>query len=221
MSVDVAVLAGASAPASYEMRAGGWVWPVADVGGWANAMTHASSIERVVSRCNQRRAVIQAGGNCGVWPALLATHFDRVYTFEPDATAWHALVRNVPAANVYAYRAALGNGRRLVGVASNPGHGPDNCGAVQVRGEGHIPTLMIDDLAISDVDLVWLDVEGYEWFALMGGVNTIRRCKPVIVLERNGLEKGYGVPDEYLTQWLQQYGYVQVDRQGRDVVYKC
>jgi hypothetical protein len=31
--------------------------------------------------------------------------------------------------------------------------------------------------------LIHLDIEGYEYFALLGAVNTIKKCKPVIVVE--------------------------------------
>jgi hypothetical protein len=35
----------------------------------------------------------------------------------------------------------------------------------------------------NDVDFIKIDIEGYEWFALQGAANLIRRCKPSLMVE--------------------------------------
>jgi hypothetical protein len=41
----------------------------------------------------------------------------------------------------------------------------------------------LDDLELSNVSIMKIDVEGYEMEALAGGLQTILKCKPVIILE--------------------------------------
>jgi len=43
--------------------------------------------------------------------------------------------------------------------------------------------LKIDDLNLSICDLIHLDIEGFEKFAILGAIDTIVKCKPVIVIE--------------------------------------
>lgn len=48
-----------------------------------------------------------------------------------------------------------------------------------------VPTVTIDSLGLSDLTLLQLDVEGHEFPALVGAAETIRRCRPILVLEDN------------------------------------
>lgn len=41
----------------------------------------------------------------------------------------------------------------------------------------------LDSLELQKVDFIKIDVEGYEYFVLQGGLNTIRKFKPQIILE--------------------------------------
>jgi hypothetical protein len=47
-----------------------------------------------------------------------------------------------------------------------------------------------------------LDIEGYEYHALRGAVETIRRCRPVIQLELKGIGDQYGMPESETDVWL-------------------
>jgi hypothetical protein len=43
----------------------------------------------------------------------------------------------------------------------------------------------IDDLNLPSCDLIHLDVEGYEAAALQGAIETIKKFKPVVIIERD------------------------------------
>jgi hypothetical protein len=99
--------------------------------------------------------------------------------------------------------------------------GKDNFGGFRCLEGGHIPILRVDDLALPHCDLMMLDLEGYELFALKGALNTITRCKPVIVMEDKGCSKVFGYEKGRVEQWLaQNAGYKTLKRfhGGRDVV---
>ena len=127
-------------------------------------------------------SVIHAGGNIGIYALEFAKRAKNVYVFEPANENFTALSLNCARVeNIFAYKAALGNTNTPVQVF-NPA--PDlQCGAWQVKDNGNIPTLTIDNLGLNDVSIIHLDIEGYELFALKGAENTIKRCKPLLAFE--------------------------------------
>lgn len=170
----------------------------------------------------RRRTAIQAGGNLGLFPKRLAEEFARVYSFEPDAKLHACCVNNAPEKNIHHIQAALGSDRSPVamhgGRRDNSGRASHE-GLTHVVGAGKIPQILIDDLKLGDVDLIYLDIEGYEHRALVGAVDTIARCRPMIVVEINGTGRHYGVTSEETRQWITQRGYVRVFRQNSDEGY--
>jgi len=124
---------------------------------------------------------IQAGGAMGMWAKRLAQVFGRVYTFEPTPQSFHCLNVNCPEENIIKMQAALGNKPCLVKMAYH--EKPDNYGAYMAHPGGIIPTLTIDCLDLDQLDLLMLDIEGHELWALQGAANTIDKFKPVIVVE--------------------------------------
>ena len=67
---------------------------------------------------------------------------------------------------------------------------PGNCGAIRLEYTeviSDIQVVQLDSYNLSNLDLLWLDIEGIEVKALMGAYNNIHYFKPVIVIENNGL----------------------------------
>jgi hypothetical protein len=82
-----------------------------------------------------------------------------------------------------------------------------------------LPVLTIDGWGLQECDLIALDVEGYEWPALKGAVETIVRCRPLLVIETKGHGKRFGYTDAEMNDWIQGLGYRLVERVGRDNVW--
>jgi FkbM family methyltransferase len=123
---------------------------------------------------------LQAGANWGYWPARMALIFDRVYTFEPDPACFVCTCANTANfENVYRYQAALGNGPAFIDLKRDT----DTTGNQIVDGKGPLPTLRIDDFGFEELDLIYLDIEGQELNALKGALETLERCKPVVIYE--------------------------------------
>lgn len=164
--------------------------------------------------------VIQAGGNCGVWPLALSPLFERVYTFEPDPLNFRALRYNTSAfPNIEARNVAIGAGRGLVSMKLAP-HELDNCGAAFVELGGDIPCVRVDDLKLQCIDLIYLDIEGFEIPAMQGMSETIDRCRPVIALEDKGLSERYGWRQGDAVRWLEGKGYTVAERVHKDVIFR-
>ena len=163
------------------------------------------------------KACVQAGGNVGVWPKYLSQRFETVYTFEPDHENFQCLMQNAPEANIVKIQGFVGHERRLVGIERVEG----NCGAHQLDGNGELPMFRIDDFEFQHCGLIQLDIEGMEYWALNGAMETIRRCKPVVMVEDKGLSERYGVRTGEVRWLMKTLGYEFVMRRHRDDIFKC
>ena len=184
----------------------GWLWPVTDFACWDWLQKEKDLPDKIFKTCNNNRVVVQAGGNCGFYVKRYAELFDRVYTFEPDPQNFFCLSQNVENGNVIKFQACLGDTHQLVGLT----HKKANVGVGRVEGQGIFPTLKIDDLNLEVCDLIHLDVEGFELFAINGAIETLNRCSPVIALEWLDHNQHYNVTAEKLLQTLNDHGYKEV-----------
>jgi hypothetical protein len=76
-----------------------------------------------------------------------------------------------------------------------------------VKGEGDIPMITLDSLALDEVDFIKADCEGFELFALRGAVDTILRCKPVIIVEQKpGRAQKFGLLETEAVTFLEDLG---------------
>lgn len=167
----------------------GFYWDANDVGAWWGPLNDWNTGHReVVERIKKRGTVLQAGGNCGLYPVLLSKYFDRVITFEPDESNYEILVKNLEhhkIENVAAFNFALGETSRIAGLTKGP---KDNVGMHRIDdgpGAAQVPMSAIDSMfgTEGEIDFIWLDIELYELPALKGAVETIKRAKPLLMLE--------------------------------------
>lgn len=180
------------------------------------------NLDQAIALTPGRRCAVQAGGNLGLFPKRLAEDFDRVITFEPDARLYSMLKRNAAESNIEAHRLALGASAGSVSLSSRRRDGsgrPSHEGLTHVAGDGAIPRIRLDDMHIADCDLLYLDIEGYELFALMGAEQTILRCRPIIGVEVNRNIGFYGQTADQLREWITSRGYRLCFSLNSDEVY--
>jgi FkbM family methyltransferase len=194
----------------------GWLWPVNDTMCWEWLQNEKDNPDLVAAYCREKRVIVQAGGNCGFYIKPYAALFETVYTFEPDPQNFYCLINNVDEQNVIKIQACLGNEHKLVGMKVKQ----KNAGVSRVsEWPGGYPTFMIDDLALEVCDLIHLDIEGYEFFALQGAVETIKRCKPIIALEWLSHGSLYNVKESTILAWLEDLGYKNIGKVYNDMVF--
>ncbi len=180
---------------------GPWYWPKDDHGAWDGPVSDWKSHKATIEFLKERRTVIQAGGCCGLYPALLSDMFEKVLTFEPDRQNYHFLNINCQGKNnISSYPFALGAEDKHVSMNNSD---RTNVGTHSVNDEpGEVLMMKIDGFLYDDeiIDLIWLDLEGYEYNALLGAVETIKVHKPMIGVERASGEVitllsdlGYGI----------------------------
>lgn len=181
-------------------------------------------VDKAAQYCRQRKAALQAGGAWGVWPLRLrALGFEKVYTFEPDPDNFQCLSENTKHdPGIMCWNFALGNHFGFAHIERDEDR-KTNAGAgyVSLHVDGPIVVQTIDDMPLDRLDLLCLDVEGFELFALRGAYDTIMHFRPVIMAESKLLPQmaSYGVGKEDALDYLKNVcGYRQVDRRGRDSI---
>lgn len=189
------------------------LWPEADIVGAAGILSHARKhFPAVMEFLKFRGRAIQAGGNVGVYPIHLARWFDEVHTFEPELENFRCLELNTRGnRKIHASNLCLGDGVSIDLKQAVPG----NCGTFRPEAGKSMQTTRIDDLDLGAVDLIWLDVEGYETEVLRGARETIRRDRPALIFESIGL----GDPPRVLAESM---GYKYATRiKNDDVMLPC
>lgn len=163
----------------------------------------------------KRGVAIDGGAHRGIWTRLLADKFEKVYAFEP----WTDHFIQIPDLdNVTKINCGLGQEIGTFLMID----GPDNTGqthfAAAIKEGAGAAVIRLDNLDL-DVDFLKLDVEGYELFALQGSVETIKRCKPAIMVEMNGLSERYGYSDDELRTYLSDLGYREAGKWNKDYLF--
>jgi len=129
--------------------------------------------------------------------------FSKIWAFEPNPESYRcAQVTMIINAidNVELLQAGLGEKTSKVKILTKDKKGTSLGGSStiidEIDGGGtveEIRIVAIDDIVPDDRDIsiIQLDIEGYEQQALMGAVETIKRCRPILILEDDSnLTKG-------------------------------
>ena len=164
----------------------GWWYPEADRGLFGHRHTVKTLREEVYPLLPSYRTAVQAGGAVGEWATDMARWFERVITFEPNPELFACLQKNIDGIKqIYAYYGGLGDEKQQVAVG-NP-EKDWNFGSYYVGGaevtENSPFTYNVDEFQLDDVDLIFLDVEGFELYALYGAEKTIQMWHPAVVVE--------------------------------------
>lgn len=128
------------------------------------------------------RTAVDIGGHCGTHSYNLAQRFEKVHAFEPVVEHQRCFAMNVTAANVMLHPCALGDREDMIAIATTNGSSGDS----HVSGSGDIPMRTLDSFGLDEVDFIKIDVEGAEELVIRGGLETIRRCRPVMLVEQKG-----------------------------------
>jgi FkbM family methyltransferase len=138
--------------------------------------------------------VLDVGANIGTHTVPLANAvggLGQIHAFEPQRLSFQLLCTNVALNsldNVFAQHAALGTEPGFATVPVLPFDEKANLGNLNI--EGHevgeqVPMRTIDGLMLSRIDFIKIDVEGMEEKVLGGGLDSIKRHRPILYVENN------------------------------------
>lgn len=164
----------------------------------------------------RRRFAIDVGAHVGSWTRAMASDFAEVCAFEPHPENFECLQENTRGLNVSLVGAAVGESNGQCDMAKHA----DNSGCWRVIHGAGVNIVSIDSFSFGHVDLLKIDVEGYEGSVVRGASKTIYEWEPVIVFEDNGLgPKFYG--DAWIDpkHVLRDLGYRRRERINKDEVW--
>ena len=174
-----------------------------------------------------RKLAVDGGAFVGKWTINLAKVFDRVIAFEPQS-AYAEKLRLLQMPNVEVFNSALmdrsGRGRFIVPPRSSGKPATDKSTTVIRDNAGEVVIVRLDDIALKSCGLIKLNVEGCEALALEGARRTIKRFRPVVIMEEASDKK---LPDPYkgapnrAIAILKASGYRLVTRTGNDSLWKA
>jgi beta-1,4-mannosyl-glycoprotein beta-1,4-N-acetylglucosaminyltransferase len=141
--------------------------------------------------------VIEGGAHIGTHTVTLATMAKKIYAFEPYPSSNNLLNININLnnlKNVTTFKKGLSkevgsthydwdlqNNPGASGLADNPIGSP--VWGAPPKNKINVELTTIDLLNLDRLDFIKLDIEGYEEFAIKGGINTILKFKPIILME--------------------------------------
>ena len=148
---------------------------------------------------------LDIGANVGLWSRDMAEQFDQVIAFEPVSDFRACYEKNVDMSKVDMRAHALGNETTKINMVITPENTGHSHVDVNSMGDGTIDMFRLDDLDLPKFDYCKIDCEGYEENILLGGKETFKKYKPIVVIEQKGHED-VGFNSEYealghLTRW--------------------
>jgi FkbM family methyltransferase len=181
------------------------------------AAAQAAMIRQAIRFCTRRRTAVDAGAHIGLTALALSDRFERVYAFEPVPENFLCLSANVDI-GVSTHNVALGSHSGECSM-EQPG---ENSGCWSARPGSGTRIEPLDSFELENVDFIKIDVEGFEGEVLQGAVDALKRCRPVVLFESNGLgRKFFGESWVDPATVLEPLGYRKATQIQKNEVWTC
>lgn len=180
------------------------------------SFTQNKCLDKFILYCNNQNLqfnhILDIGAWVGTWTMAMNKFCGRIVAFEPDPLHYQCLVKNVPE-DVETHQLAVGNDDKMVSLSDD-----DFTQAKRVVGDGNIPMVTVDGLGLTDIDMIKIDVEGYEMEVLKGAEKTLKNLK-YLMIELNNNTKKYGSSNTDVEKYLRKLGFRQLLKVWPDVVW--
>lgn len=180
--------------------------------------TQNKCLLKFLDYCNSQhkkfRTVLDIGAWCGTWAKAMEPYAKRIVAFEPDATHFECLQRNCTI-NCDPRKEAVGAEIKGISLTED-----DFTQAKRIDKDGPIRMTTLDSLDYKDVDLIKIDVEGYEMQVLKGAEKTLGGVQ-YLMIELNNATKKYGSSNIEIEKYMTSLGYkVLIDHWPDKVFYR-
>jgi len=131
--------------------------------------------------------LLDIGSNYGYHSIMVSHICSKIYSFEPQKVLYLLQLESIKRneiTNVKVYNSLVGSESGLKKLQSVDYSIPQNFGDITVGEDGEVVEVVtIDELEIENVDVIKIDVQGYEKLVLDGAIKTIRKQKPTLIIE--------------------------------------
>ena len=164
------------------------------------------------SQTKKMKTVIDVGAWCGTWAKAIEPFAKKVIAFEPDKVHFECLQRNC-IINCTPRMEAVGAQLQEVSLTE------DNfTQAKRVNERGNIRMITLDHMAYEDVDMIKIDVEGYEMEVLKGAIKTLENVQ-YLMIELNNNTKKYGSNNIAVEKFIGDLGFKVLMEHWPDKVF--
>jgi FkbM family methyltransferase len=156
---------------------------------------------------------VDAGANLGIYSLMFSKICSNVWAFEPNPTVARRLAASMPE-NVSVAPIALGRRTEslVLRVPESEGRSihwratlsPKNPAEAVIEAIS-VPVLPLDSWSIGSLDIFKIDVEGFEMEVIEGATDTIKRCRPTLLVE---IEVRHGSNPLLAADFLREFGYI-------------
>lgn len=141
--------------------------------------------EQILEHIPNKRTFIDVGANVGIWSFPFIGKFQKVVGYEPSKQNIECLKANV-LDKIEIREKAVAN---FEGTADFHQAGK-NCGDGKLCRPGvgasyTVPVVKLDNENLSDIDLIKIDVQGWEYEVLLGAEEIIKNQRPWVIFEVN------------------------------------
>jgi FkbM family methyltransferase len=141
--------------------------------------------EQIIRQIPNKNTFVDVGTNVGIWSLPMMHAFKTVISYEPSKQNLECLKANIPT-GIDLREKAIAN---FTGVADFHQAGK-NCGDGKLCRAGvgasyQVPVVKLDDENLTNVDLIKIDVQGWEYEVLDGAIELIKRDRPWVIFEVN------------------------------------
>lgn len=161
------------------------------------------------------RMAVDVGAHVGFWSMHLAKRFKSLQAFEPIDEHRQCWLRNMAPLrsagnNAILWSCALGAEKGTARFTIPPG----SSGGTHISGHGGVDDIEVrtlDSFEFADVDFMKLDCEGAELAVLQGAAETLKRCRPCVIVEQKQhiMQRNFGVTGKPAVDFLESLGAVQ------------
>jgi FkbM family methyltransferase len=178
-------------------------------------------LQAAMPHTRQRRVAVDVGAHVGFWSMHLAKWFNVLHAFEPMSLHRKCWEMNMAAVADEGRRKAVCN-LHPVALGDRPGHAVMHTtqgssgdtwvdpAADAAQHADAVPVATLDSMELRDVDFLKIDCEGFELFVLKGGIETLLRDRPCVVVEqkvrKDAFAQRYGLGNTDAVVLLQSLG---------------
>lgn len=173
----------------------------------------------VLQYINKKSIIVDIGANIGEMSIYWSKFCKHIYAFEINKETYNMLVSNIKEnniSNVLTYNCGLSDISHEVKLIA---HKRGNVlSRISDRGRIHANVETLDTIKINKkIDLIKIDVEGYEMKVLRGMQKTLQKYHPILVLEICDMYlRRYYSTSEILLDFLNKNGYKKIIPIGVD-----
>jgi len=188
-----------------------------------------SCLNNFVKYCESQNKIfkraLDVGAWCGTWSNAMQKFCKNITAFEPDKTNFECLQKNMgPFNHVTCNRLAIGD--KLCNVSLTQESATQNTRIEKESGDVQdVQMFNIDYWNYNDVDMIKIDVEGYEMHVLEGAHKTLtfndenQSNVQYIMMELNNNTKKYGSSNLEIEEYIKNLGFKILIKTWPDIVF--